>query len=585
MIHTAGEVVVHFLLQIALGNDNRKNLGNCLVLRSWWPTCFNKLIGRLGKGLMFSAPVPHDEAERIETLRSYAILDTEPEQAYDDVTRLAAFICGTPISLVSLVDGDRQWFKSEWGLGARETPRSQSFCANALADGRTFIVEDAQADSRFKDNPLVTGDPNIRFYAGAPIVAPNGQVLGTVCVIDTVPRVLSPERIEALEALARQVQELFKQRAVASRLEETLALSMKADRRLGELAAIVDSSDDAILSKDLDGVITSWNAGAKEIFGYSAEEIVGKSILTLIPVELHSDETLIIGRVRAGERIEHFETVRLAKDGRRLNVSLTVSPVKDAGGKVIGASKILRDISARKRIEDSLLQSEKIAAAGRMASTIAHEVNNPLEAITNLLYLLRSHVSDAVGIEFLAIAESEIARVSHIAKQTLGFYRENAAAASTLVSEIVDHSIKIYEPRCESNRIQVRKCFSSTKHLVLRRGEFMQIISNLIANSMYAMPRGGVLAISVEDEGEEGVVITVQDSGVGIADQDIPKVFNAFFTTRSTIGTGIGLFVAKQFIEGHGGRIELESRQDEVEHGTTVRIYLPVRTSYDAGVA
>jgi PAS domain S-box-containing protein len=534
---------------------------------------------------MFSAPIPPDEAKRIETLLSYAVLDTEPEQAYDDLTKLAAFICGTPISLVSLVDRDRQWFKSEWGLGARETPRSQSFCANTLVDRQTLVVEDAQADSRFRDNPLVTGDPNIRFYAGAPIVAPNGQVLGTVCVIDTVPRALSSERIEALEALARQVQGLFEQRVAVRRLEEALILSMKADQRLGEMAAIVDSSDDAILSKDLNGIITSWNAGAEQILGYSAEEIVGKSILTLIPVEFHSDETLIIGKISAGERIEHFETERLTKDGRRLSVALTVSPVKDASGKVIGASKILRDISARKRIEESLLQAEKIAAAGKMASTIAHEVNNPLEAITNLLYLLRSHVSSVEGSEFLATAESEIARVSHIAKQTLGFYRENAAAASTLVSDIVEHAIRVYAPRCESNRITIHTSFRSARSLVLRRGEFMQVISNLIANSMYAMPCGGELAFSVGDDAEEGVVITIQDDGVGIAARDISKVFNAFFTTRSEIGTGIGLFVAKQFIEGHGGRIELESRHGEDEHGTTVRIYLPLRTAYDVAGA
>ena len=129
---------------------------------------------------MFSAPIPHNEAERLATLHSYAILDTPPEQGYDDVTQLAAFICGTPISLVSLIDKDRQWFKSERGLGARETPRSQSFCANTLVDAQTLIVEDAQTDPRFKDNPLVLGDPKIRFYAGAPIVDTGGHVLGTV---------------------------------------------------------------------------------------------------------------------------------------------------------------------------------------------------------------------------------------------------------------------------------------------------------------------------------------------------------------------------------------------------------------------
>jgi PAS domain S-box-containing protein len=146
---------------------------------------------------------------------------------------------------------------------------------------------------------------------------------------------------------------------------------------LSELASIVESSEDVILSKDLNGIITSWNAAAERVFGYSAEEMIGASILRIIPEHLHSDEKTIIESVRAGVRVEHFETVRVTKDGQLLDVSLTVSPVRDEHGQVIGASKILRDVSGRKRMEKSLLQAEKIAATSRMAATIAHEINNP----------------------------------------------------------------------------------------------------------------------------------------------------------------------------------------------------------------
>ena len=187
--------------------------------------------------------------------------------------------------------------------------------------------------------------------------------------------------------------------------EETLRDSAK---RLGELAAIVASSDDVIVSKDLNGIITSWNDAATRVFGYTADEMIGTSILKLIPEHLHSDEKTIIENIRAGRRVEHFETVRLTKDGKLIDVSLTVSPVKDANGQVIGASKILRDISNRKRLEQSLLQAEKIAATGRMAATIAHEINNPLEAVMNLLFLLRPKIADEEGINYLATAESEL---------------------------------------------------------------------------------------------------------------------------------------------------------------------------------
>ena len=364
------------------------------------------------------------------------------------------------------------------------------------------------------------------------------------------------------------------------RSEQTRQESFK---HLAELAAIVESSDDVILSKDLSGTITSWNAAATRLFGYSAEEMIGASILKLIPDDLHSDEKMILDNIRSGRRIEHFETVRLSKTGERMDVSLTISPIRDEQGKVIGASKILREISMRKRLEQSLLQAEKIAATGRMAATIAHEINNPLEAIVNLMYLIRPHVTDPKGISYFQAIDTELGRVSHIAKQTLGYYREHAAASKALIGDIVLHAITIYQPRCTAARIELRKEISSSRKIMLRRGEMMQVISNLMMNAIYAMQKGGILSISVEDTAgpPDGIVLTIRDNGVGIAKADMPRVFEAFFTTRSTLGTGIGLFVSKQFVEGHGGRIEIESRQDGEDHGTTVRVFLPITTTYD----
>ncbi len=376
--------------------------------------------------------------------------------------------------------------------------------------------------------------------------------------------------------LANIERQLAEERA---RVSEALRDNSK---RLGQLAAIVDSSEDVIISKDLNGIITSWNAAATRVFGYSAAEMVGTPILKLIPEHLHSDEKTILESIREGRRIEHFDTVRLTKDGRLLEVSLTISPIKDDQGQIIGASKILRDISDRKRMEESLLQAEKIAATGRMAATIAHEVNNPLEAVTNLLYLLRPMITDPDGINYLDSAESELARVSHIAKQTLGFYREHAAASSASLADLVSQAIMIYEPRCTGIGIKIKRSLNSSRKTVLRRGEIMQVVSNLIANSIYAMPTGGVLSISVDDVTGpvDGIVLTVQDNGAGIAADDLPKVCNAFFTTRATVGTGIGLFVARQFVEGHGGHLEIESTTQADNHGTIVHVFLPMTTAY-----
>jgi signal transduction histidine kinase len=311
--------------------------------------------------------------------------------------------------------------------------------------------------------------------------------------------------------------------------------------------------------------------------------MIGSSILKLIPEHLHSDEKTIIENIKAGRRVEHFDTIRLTKDGRLLDVSLTISPIRDAEGRVIGASKILRDVSTRKRMEQSLLQAEKIAATGRMAATIAHEINNPLEAVVNLLYLLRPTVATAEGISYLASAESELARVSHIAKQTLGYYRENASASHASLCDIADQAMSIYEPRCIAAGITLKKSLESSRKIMLRRGEMMQVISNLIMNSIWGLPAGGILSISVCDTGlpSDGVVLTVADNGVGIAPEILPRVFEAFFTTRSTVGTGIGLFIAKQFVEGHGGTIAIASSIEPENHGTTVRVFLPLHTAYE----
>lgn len=183
-----------------------------------------------------SVPIPNDEVERLAALRHYEILDTDPEQAFDDLTLLASFICGTPMSLVSLIDEDRQWYKSKVGLEGQETPRELAFCAHAIMGREIFEVPNAMLDARFADNPLVTGDPSIRFYAGSPLVNEEGRALGTLCVIDSVPRELSDEQREALDALGRQVMAQIELR----RKLRDLKIAMQERNRLEDEKAVRD---------------------------------------------------------------------------------------------------------------------------------------------------------------------------------------------------------------------------------------------------------------------------------------------------------------------------------------------------------
>ena len=350
------------------------------------------------------------------------------------------------------------------------------------------------------------------------------------------------------------------------------------------LEAVVQSSEDAIITKNLSGIITSWNPGAERIFGYPEGEIIGSSILKLIPDDLRSEEDTILRKIQAGERLDHYETVRINKKGERLDVSVTISPLKDASGKVVGASKVLRNVTERKRLERSVLQAEKIAATGKMAATIAHEINNPLESVLNLIYLAKTNASDPDQVvTFLNSAETELVRVSHIAKQTLGYYREHSAAVNLALSELVRETLAIYIPKLTVAGIHIQTTFGCSTKITLRKGEMMQVISNLVTNAVHAMPSGGTITASVQeatDAGRPGLLMSIEDTGEGISPESIESIFEPFFTTRSSIGTGIGLWVSKQFVVGHKGRIEVQSSVDPISHGTKMSIFLPFDNPY-----
>ncbi|HTU50484.1 MAG TPA: PAS domain S-box protein [Acidobacteriaceae bacterium] len=354
--------------------------------------------------------------------------------------------------------------------------------------------------------------------------------------------------------------------------------SIAEDPRL-LLAAIIDSSEDAIISKDLNGVITSWNKAAQHMYGYTPEEIVGQSILRLIPNELHSEEDEILRKLRAGQRLEHYETTRVTKAGRRIEVSLTISPIKDSTGRVIGSSKIARDITERKQMERSLVQSEKLAAAGRMAATVAHEINNPLEAVLNLIFLAReSCARESETHEYLEAAERELERVSHIARQTLGFYRDTGTPVDVVIDELLKNVLSVYRSKLMSKGIAVEYRLEARRPLMASRGELFQVFSNIIANAIDALEPGRLLEVEtqqVAEAGTAGIQIVIRDEGCGIEAEHLTRIFEPFFTTKEKHGTGIGLWVAKQLVGKRGGRIEVTSNTAAGHSGTEVCIFFP----------
>ena len=365
----------------------------------------------------------------------------------------------------------------------------------------------------------------------------------------------------------------------ASKIARDISDRRRAEESRFLLAAIVDSADDAIIGKNLDGIITSWNNGARRLFGYEEEEIIGQSILRLIPENLRHEENEILRKLRAGERIDHYETTRVSKSGEIREVSITISPIRNRKGEVIGGSKIARDISDRKKVERLALEAEKIATTGRMAAAIAHEINNPLASVLNLIFLARQEgVSNQDIHNYLATAESELERVSHIARQTLGYYRDTGSPSEVHLSELMENVLSVYRSKLLAHSVVVETTYTDLRKIRVRPGEIVQVFSNVVSNAIDAMPQGGRLSISITRTTKaerDGLQIVVNDTGHGIRREHLAKVFEPFFTTKGNLGTGIGLWVTKQLVERHGGQISISSSTERGDSGTMVTIYLP----------
>lgn len=346
------------------------------------------------------------------------------------------------------------------------------------------------------------------------------------------------------------------------------------------LAAIVESSDDAIFSCTLEGIVTSWNKAAESIFGYKATEILGRPTSILSSHDA-KDSPAILEQIRRGQRVDHYETIRTHRDGSEIIVSLSVSPIYDTAGNIIGASKVARDITSARQAEQALRNADKLALAGRMAASIAHEINNPLEAITNLLYLLQQEKLTTHAREYLTLAQHELVRVSTIASQTLGFFRGSHGPSQAQLNEITDSAISLHAGRLLTSEIHVKTSYRPTPPFFCQQGELRQVLVNLISNAIDSMQSMGRLLIRIRPStnsitGIRGIRLTVADTGSGMSAQTLRLLFEPFYTTKGSSGTGLGLWVTQQIISRHKGRITVKSSQSAAHHGTVFSIFFPL---------
>ncbi len=405
---------------------------------------------------------------------------------------------------------------------------------------------------------------------------------------------LSPVSLEGRSIVLSAIRDITDRK----RIEEDLRraneeLNQRTTQEIGEyrarLASIIDSSEDAIIGKGLDGTIVTWNKGAERIYGYAPEEVVGKHISILAPEDRPDEIPEILKKIARGESTEHYESVRVTKDGRRLNVSITVSPLRNASGNVVGASAIARDITAQRRAEDQLRQSQKMEAIGRLAGGVAHDFNNVLGIINACSEFLRDSIEPgSQPSTYVDNIKKAIERGAALTRQLLAFSRKQVVQPVILdLNDRLKDISKLLRPLMGDNVEIVIAPRSQAAVVEADPGQLDQIIVNLAVNARDAMPRGGkfILETDIVDVDQlfaeqhpplaagKYVMLAVSDTGTGMDRTVLSRIFEPFFTTKEPgKGTGLGLATVYGIAKQSGGHVWVYS---EPGHGTTFKIYLP----------
>jgi PAS domain S-box-containing protein len=333
-----------------------------------------------------------------------------------------------------------------------------------------------------------------------------------------------------------------------------------AEETFAHLAFLVRSTDDAIIGADLDGTIRTWNPAAERMYGYSAAEARGQPIVMLAQPDRRREVFGILGRIRQGERVDHFQTTGVRKDGSQVDLSLTMSPIIDGNGKITGISIIARDITEQRHMQQRIIQSERLVAMGYVAATLAHEIRNPLQAVQSNLELLRDFPLDPDEQEAaLGLCLQETERMMDITQQVLSLApTDNHVRGPVSVLSLVQQIQTLLAKSIREAGIALTLDLPADLPSVFAApGQIVQVLVNLVVNAIEALEGGGTIAMSAALDGQM-VALTVANDGPSIPPQDLPHIFDPFFTTRSK-GTGLGLFVTDNIVQQHGGSLVVEN--------------------------
>ena len=546
---------------------------------------------------MLVAPHPADEDDRLRTLRELRILDTAEEDAYDAIARTASRQSGCPIALVSLVDADRQWFKAKVGLEVRETPRELAFCAHSILGSAPFVVEDTANDARFADNPLVTGAPHIRFYAGAPLEV-EGRRLGTVCAIDTVPRTADAPMRAQLEDLARMASALL-----LARLRERRWLSAEADSLQSAWATLFHQAPQPMWLYDAYGLrYVRVNHAAELMYGIPEHALQGMSLIDLCPVhDMMRLARQALSDPPAGTALAWRQR---RFDGRLLHLELRLSATLRFGGRSVRLA-IASDVGERRRgvFRHRLAELAELdrraterarRAQRRFLSRASHELRTPLNAImgfAQLLALGQQHGAPSNGgaaryAEHIVSAGHELLALvdALLDMQQLDSGRAPMRLKPVELGALAHRLIDLLAPLAMERGVTLHCDAVAPAWCLADEPRLRHALLNLASNAvLYNLPRG-LVTLSARAGLRGEAVFHVTDNGVGMDEQALAALqlpLGALSSERiNGHGSGLGFAIARSLIEGMGGTLRVQSRPGA---GTRASVALPLVNSGATG--
>jgi PAS domain S-box-containing protein len=521
------------------------------------------------------------ERERLEMLDSLCLMDQPQEPTFQELTRLAAELANTPISLVTLVHAETQWFAGSVGAEVGETCRLDSFCSHAIEHPyQLFWVDDALRDERFANNPFVRGDPHIRFYAGVPLVV-NGCAVGTLCVLGAEPRPFDP-------ALAHQLK----------RLAAIAAADLDQRHRMTAVRSALNASADALIDCDEHGVIVSWSDGAQTLFGRSRAQALGQNVEIIIPPDMRTAHGLGMARWReqGGARLgRRLELPAVRQDGSPLEIELWMSVSHQQDGTRIHAN--IRDISERKAQREALLRAKADAEAANLAKStflanMSHELRTPLNGVTSMADLMAATGLTARQQEIndIIVASShqlkgligDILDLARIECGELTLVQEPACIAA-LVRSVVD----LCGLRAAEKGVELSADITPDLHerVMVDAIRLRQVLTNLVANAVKFTEVGSVrLSVTVEGDRHR---FEISDTGIGFGAEQAAEIFKPFQQADGTItrrfgGTGLGLAISSDLVKAMGGQIQCRGQPGE---GATFWFELSLASAADAVTA